>query len=408
MTATQDRSRRAERVNAAGLGVEGAPARILVRVAAVFVSILLAAIATTVFVKDFDGAPMHTDFSAFWGAARLTLEAGPLAPFDDALMREVRRLPPDDTSMTLFWLYPPAFLGLLAPLGALPFAWAWLAFAAASAAALAFALSRVPDATLGERLFVLVAPATLMTLALGQNAALTCALAVGAVEALRRRRSVLAGLVISGLTIKPQLGLMIPIALAAERRWLAFAAAAGFSILLTGVSFAVVGSGYLAALLESSGKIGDAVAAGQLGKLMISAYGVAIAFGLPREAALAVQILQSLIVGALLWRLWSDASADFERKAAGLLFAIPLATPYALHYELVFAAAGAFYLGRSAAARAPWVQLLLAALWLSPVIGAAAVDTVRFVFVAPLLLAAFLRAALGGPVSIRSEAPGAA
>jgi len=408
MTAAQNRVRREERVNAAGLGAATVAARILARIAVGFTLVLLAAHARSLFLEDLGGEPLRPDFSAFWGAARLALEAGPLAPFDDALLKEIRRLPPDDTAMTLFWLYPPAFLGLLAPLGTLPFAWAWLAFAAASTAALAFALSRVPDATLGERLFVLVAPATLMTLALGQNAALTCALAVGAVEALRRRRSVLAGLVISGLTIKPQLGLMIPLALAAERRWLAFAAAAGFSILLTGASFAVVGADYLSALLESSGKIGDAVAAGQLGKLMISAYGVAIAFGLPRDAALAVQILQLLLVSALLWRLWSDASADFERKAAGLLFAIPLATPYALHYELVFAAAGAFYLARSAASRAPWVQLLLAALWLSPVIGAAAVDTVRFVFVAPLLLAAFLRAALGRPFAARSEAPGVA
>ena len=154
----------------------------------------------------YDGKALDVDFAVFWGAARLALAEGPLAPFDVDALNAARALPPTVETFPMLWLYPPGWLAVLLPFGLLGFFWAWLAFAGGSFALFA-AATRGPARVLsGLWPLMLAAPAVLLTLALGQTSLIFAGLLVLALEAIRRDQPVLAGLAIALMTLKPQLG----------------------------------------------------------------------------------------------------------------------------------------------------------------------------------------------------------
>ena len=64
---------------------------------------------------------LKIDFLAFWAAAKLALAGEALSAFDPDTLAAASGVPQEQTGV--LWLYPPAFLVLLAPLGALRF-WA--------------------------------------------------------------------------------------------------------------------------------------------------------------------------------------------------------------------------------------------------------------------------------------------
>ena len=84
---------------------------------------------------------------------------------------------------------------------------------AVSLAALALAVRWVAKDLAGAWMVALTAPAAILTLAIGQATLIFAALMILALEAIRTRRPVMAGLAIALLTIKPQLKLTIPIIL---------------------------------------------------------------------------------------------------------------------------------------------------------------------------------------------------
>ena len=132
------------------------------------------------------------------------------------------------------FFYPPMFLILCLPLGLLPY----LASLAVWLAATGLAYVRVVRAWLGERLDALPAlafPAVLVNAGHGQNGFLSAAL-FGAGALWLERRPILAGVCFGCLVYKPQLGLMIPLALLAAGRWKTLAGAAGAAVAFSALS----------------------------------------------------------------------------------------------------------------------------------------------------------------------------
>ena len=82
---------------------------------------------------------------------------------------------------------------------------------------------------------MLLAPSGFVNILLGQNGFITTALAVAGFAVLPQR-AVVAGIMFGLLTFKPQLGILIPIALIAMRQWSAMAAAAVTAALLLGLT----------------------------------------------------------------------------------------------------------------------------------------------------------------------------
>ena len=177
------------------------------------------------------GQPFGRDFAIFWTASRLALEGQTIEIFDSVLFHQaLARFFGESTAFSPF-PYPPIGLWPFLPLGLIPYLWSFLVWSLLTLVLYLSVAAEGPNANM-QRLVLLLAPATILTFPFGQNGLLTAALFLAGLSCLDRR-PVLAGLCFALLTFKPQLGLLIPIALLAGRHWRAFlVAVAGTLILL--------------------------------------------------------------------------------------------------------------------------------------------------------------------------------
>ena len=332
------------------------------------------------------GRNLDIDFSVYWAAARMGLAGDWMGPFDSAKLSEARLIPLGREAFEMLWFYPPAYHLLIAPLGYLSFFWAWLVFAAVSVISLSLAMRVPAQGATAAIALVVFSPSALFLLALGQNSLLIAALLVGAIEALRRERFFLAGILIAAMTIKPQLGLAIPVALFAGGYWRATFVATFATGLLIATTWAILGWEYWEAFFIAVRDGGDVMRQSDLIRLMVSGFGNAVSLGLGQWSAMLLQVVLSLgAAGALAW-LWSRAEVAFDLKAAALCTCVLLMTPYAVHYELIFAVLAAFYLARHGVADRVGGRFLIVILWLAPAIGYVFLPWPGFFFAASLMV----------------------
>jgi len=273
----------------------------------------------------YGGHALDVDFAVFWGAAKLTLAEGPLTPFDIDKLNASRALPADLQTFPMLWLYPPGWLAAILPLGLLPFAWAWAVFAGASFAIFATALRLPARAVPGLWPLMLAAPAILLTLALGQTSLIFAGLLVLAREAIRREKAVLAGLAIAAMTLKPQLGLAIPVALLAAGQWRVILWAAMGTAAILAASLIWPGADYWPLFFTATQESVAHMRASLLPAMMVTGYGLATTLGLDHGPALAIQIVLSLAAAGGLGWMWASR-ASFDLKAAALALAVLLVT----------------------------------------------------------------------------------
>lgn len=366
--------------------------------------VLIVAVKAVVFADlapDSDpGSMMPNDFSAFYAAAATALAHGPVAVTDLPTLQAAQLYAPADYAANggevyLPFLYPPAVLAFLLPLGTVTYVTAFALLAGLSVAfwSLAAALVAPPGRRPLYVCLALTAPAFLLVLNTGQIIAFWTGTLVLALVALDAGRAVLAGALIGLLTIKPQLGPLVALALVAGGHWRAVAAAAATTLLLHGATTVWAGldywEGYLARLDEFSARF--AHASDQLDP-MISVMIAARPLGDTVASVLhwGVAVILALTV-ALVWR---RGEAPFEAKAAVLLCAIPLATPYSWHHESLTAFAGALFLMRLGLGRSLSGQMVLVALWAGIGVAALMRDTLPMgVVYAPIMTAGVVAAA---------------
>ena len=290
------------------------------------------------------------DFAVFWSASYLALSEGAIQAYHVARHLEVMAaygpLGVDSTSV-LPWLYPPTFLLVALPLATLPLAFSYVLFMMASGYAYLRAAGGLVGAGSPLRgglwLPVLASPAVLLSVILGQNSLLTAALAGGAV-CLIGRRPVLAGVLIGLLAIKPQLALLIPVALIAGRHMRTLVSAAATAALFAAVSVAICGWETIPAFLRSvawaRANLVEGTPDGWYG--MPSVLAAVQLAGLNPSAAYVVQALAAIAAAGSVAYVWSR-TREAPLCAAVLAAAALLATPYVRHYELTWlgiAAAG--------------------------------------------------------------------
>src|SRR5208282_3895820 len=141
--------------------------------------------------------------------------------------------------------YPPTFLFVAAALAMLPYLVAAGVWLLATLAAYAATLGGMLGGRTGI-FFALGFPAVLRNVTAGQNGFLTAAL-IGGTLGLLQRRPALAGICLGLLTYKPQFGLLFPLILIADRRWLTIVLAAAVAIGLAALSWLAFGSASWAA-----------------------------------------------------------------------------------------------------------------------------------------------------------------
>jgi alpha-1,2-mannosyltransferase len=180
------------------------------------------------------------DFLNTWMGGRSTFSGGPAAWFDVRVYNDALRDMLGTPYQQHYWSYPPHLMLFIWPLGLMPYLPAYLAWCAVGIALYLFACS----AAIPRRhmLFLAVAPAVAVCIFFGQNGFYTAALLIGGLLN-RERRPVLAGVLFGILTVKPQLGILLPVILVLERRWLTIASAAVTTAVLVAATSMLFGFG---------------------------------------------------------------------------------------------------------------------------------------------------------------------
>ncbi|MGL6208847.1 MAG: glycosyltransferase family 87 protein [Paracoccaceae bacterium] len=306
---------------------------------------------------------LESDFRVFWATARIFLDGEPLATFDlDRLDAEYNVA----TDAWMPWLYPPGYLFLIAPFGAMSYAFAFLSMTLLSVAAMALASRPFVGGVKPVWAAMSLAPAYLPALVIGQNSLIWLAVLLAALASLRSGRVVLAGVIIGFLTLKPQLGLMIPFALIAAGQWRTIFAATGTMILIAALPTLVVGLDYWPLLAGRLSEQADRMI-GLINELdlTVGPFFLGAMLGLGTPLALAVQwgITAAAALSVVLF--WRSDRIGFDAKAALLMIAILLSAPYLWYYEAAMMAAIGLFMLRAGilTTRAPDLGLLIL-LWL--------------------------------------------
>ena len=314
------------------------------------------------FLTDPQGRPIANDFVNVWAAGRLARDGAAPAAYDWTLHRaaEVRAVGYDFDGY-YGWHYPPPAFFFAAALATLPYLVAAVIWLVTTLAAYAAAIAGI----LGLRTGVLFAfgfPAAIWNVTAGQNGFLTAAL-IGGTLGLLERHPALAGICLGLLTYKPQFGLLFPIVLIADRRWLTIAVATLTAIALAALSWLAFGSASWEAFahwapLSSRALIDE----GALDWYRLqSVFALVRAHGGSETLAWTVQGALSLLLAVGLVWLWKSRGA-YELKAAALAAGALLATPYLFMYDLVVLAVAVAFLLRLALAREFLTGIEIAAL----------------------------------------------
>lgn len=305
---------------------------------------------------------LQTDFRVFWSAARLASQGDFLGTFDMERLGAVHNVVPDEW---MPWLYPPGFLLLIAPLGTLSFASAFLVATIVSLVLIALAVRPFVGGSPVVWIGFALAPAYMPTLALGQNNLIWLAGLLAALCALRDGRYILAGIFLGCLTLKPQLGVMIPFALLAAGLWRTILAATVTAIILVAIPTAITGFEYWPLFVERMREQGEYMLGSiQTLDLMVGMLYLLVHMGVDLDVALWVQTGLSVISAASVFLVWRSDRPGFDVKAAVLLIAIFLSAPYLWYYEAaIMPMIGLFLVRSGILGRSLLPMLLLAVLW---------------------------------------------
>jgi hypothetical protein len=191
-----------------------------------------------------------------------------------------------------------------------------------------------PTADVRVLLLAVVGYALMMFVA-AQNGFLTAALLLLGLASMRRRPA-LAGVAFACLTVKPQLGLLIPLLLVFDRNWRALAWSAALTVLLVGVSTALFGLASWSAYLTDTLSYQRSVMTDWYGiflRMMPTVFGSMRSLGFSPAVALQAQVpVMVCALGAVLWLLWRER--DPLRRAFTVLCGTFLVTPYAFNYDM--------------------------------------------------------------------------
>lgn len=279
------------------------------------------------------------DFTNMWVGAKVAAGFDLMPLFDWPRYLATLRTLLEPGFPTQNWSYPPHILLFTWPFGLLDYATGllvWnvtgvLAYGLAAAALVTARFGRLDGPALA---LALVAPGVASAIMFGQVGLFAGALFVGGLT-LRDRRPIAAGILFGILTVKPQLGALIPILLLLERRWIVIAAAAATAVVLGLLTMALFGPSVFVDYLRLVGPVQGHImmANPNLEAIMPTPFIAVRRLGLAPELGwIAFALTAPLAVGGLAFAIWRGA----ERRTVDTLVAAGafLATPYAFIYDM--------------------------------------------------------------------------
>jgi hypothetical protein len=274
------------------------------------------------------------DFIAFWTAADLALREELALAYDVTAMQAAeRRLVGVEQWGVMPWLYPPTYVLMILPFGLLSYFSALALWQTLPLAGFMLVMSRIGLAPLLYWLIPLSA-AVIQTIVTGQNGLLVALLMAGGLLSLERHPRI-AGVIFALATFKPQFVLLVGPALLVGGQWRALGAMVAALVVLIIITVVAFGPGPWFAFFQNLSYAQDQVAAGNLPwRRMPTIFVAARMSGLDTTSAQLIQGVVALGVAAgVAWAWWRRV--PFNLRAALLVAAIPLATPFAYDYDQV-------------------------------------------------------------------------
>jgi arabinofuranan 3-O-arabinosyltransferase len=291
--------------------------------------------ALTLGLTNAAGDHLGRDFVHFWSGARLAMQGRASMAYNTDFFGEFQRWSvAGSASVWNLYGYPPVALLLTLPLAGLPYIPALILWSALGVLLCAFTIQRHTGwrwawmATFGP-------PAAFLNLFSGQNGYFTAVLLAGGLVLVERRPAT-AGILLGMLCYKPQMGILVPVALLAGAHWRAFLSAT------TMVSLLVLASAILLGPDTWTGFFGQA----PLTRDMMETAGRGIWHRMPTvfcamrllganlAVAYGIQAISTLLAGAAVVFLWRKSCA-LNIRVAALGLAAFLATPYAWDYDMI-------------------------------------------------------------------------
>jgi Glycosyltransferase family 87 len=319
---------------------------------------------------------INADFLGFWAYPRFSPLTAIYNP--DAMMRFQQDLYPGYKSFYPY-TYPPDFLLFCGWLRGFSYNAArdiWLLSGLVVFAAAGWALLRKLMAVLA----LLASPAALLCIVLGQSSFFIGALLLGGLAALPRR-PILAGVMFGLLTLKPQMGLLLPLLLLARGEWRTIFAACLTAALLVLLSYLAMPPALWPLWLSSLPQIQqDYFNGGANLNIMITPAANLVALGMAPHLAWLVQLICGLGAAGLV--VWLARRAPYHYAVAALLVGMFLAQPHAYAYDSVLVPAA---MALCYSPRLPgWVIALGVLVYLLPLLLLTAFSH-WFLYAAPLL-----------------------
>jgi hypothetical protein len=230
---------------------------------------------------------------------------------------------------------------VLVPLAAFPVSVAHLVWASTTLAIFLAVVFRI--AGKNAVLVALLAPLTIQVAVYGQNGFATAAL-LGGTLLLSDRRPVLAGVLTGVLFCKPQLCLLLPLAIVVRCGWRGLSGALVSCGVMAAVSASVFGVGAWKAFFLTLHSNAAEFSQGAVPWASLqSIYGQAHALGLGSNVSIALQGALAMAVLAAILRL-EAADASLALRNAAICAGTVLVTPYVLAWDLTIFGVGMAYL----------------------------------------------------------------
>ncbi len=288
-------------------------------------------------VSPSSGTMPEGDLASLWMAGYLVRLGRIDWLYDSHLFEAWRQRSFGETLISLPWIYPPTVLLVGVPLSFLSLleAFALWNVATLAAAVLLLRHARLPWPVL---LAGLGAPATWQSLMLGQYGVVTGALVVAGLL-LAPQRPAWAGIMLGLSTLKPQQGLIVPVAWLASRNWRAIAAAAAvFAALVLAIVFWLGAHAWVLFATQSRLSLREILEAPLPQPNIdtgVSVFWMARTMGAGMPAAYALQAVSTPIAMILVYRAWRLPCADPLARMAVTVCLSLLVTPYGYASDMV-------------------------------------------------------------------------
>ena len=343
----------------------------------IMLAVMLAVFATMLVTRqgvlDWSGKPLGTDFSQVWIAGQSVLAGHPADPFDPARHAAAQQAVFGQPDAFYGWHYPPYFLAVAALLALMPYLLALVVWQCSSFAFYLAVMHRILPG--GTALLAAAAfPAVFVNVGHGHNGFLTAGLLGGALLCLETQ-PLLAGALIALVAYKPQFGLVVPVALLAGGYWRTIASATVTLGAMTAETLWAWGLGPWRAFQASLNFTRTVVLEqGNTGweKIQSTFAAMRMLGGSVGTAYAGQGVVTALTLAALFWQ-WRRGG-DLRLRAAAVLAAALLTTPYCLDYDLMILGPALAFLvayGMQSGFR-PWHATALAAIWAVPLVARAA------------------------------------